>query len=112
MPGGRGWAARLVLAAVALGGLGVAAAAAASPKQCTDRWDDLVKHGQAGARSYQVFMQGCLGGAATSLPIGDAPAGAPTGATARCRDGTYTAAAAPQDACEAHRGVAMLLRGP
>ena len=88
-----------------------AVARAASPQQCTARWDLLVKQRQADARSYQSFMAGCLAGSAAALPPAmDTPETAPTGATARCQDGTYTTAVSPLTACEHHRGLSAVLR--
>ncbi|HEX8712305.1 MAG TPA: DUF3761 domain-containing protein [Terracidiphilus sp.] len=38
--------------------------------------------------------------------IAQVPAGAPSGATGKCKDGTYTTAASKQGACGSHKGVA------
>ena len=105
---------RAALAAIAAA-LAVAAptapARAASPQQCTARWDLLVKQHQTDARSYQSFMAGCLAGSAAGLPPAmDTPQTAPAGATARCQDGTYTTAMSPLAACEHHRGLGAMLR--
>ena len=84
---------------------------AAAARQCTTRWDEMVRHLQTGPFTYRSFMAGCLAGATpVTLPTADAPAGAPAGATARCRDGVYATAADATTACEHHRGVATLLR--
>ncbi len=100
------------VALVAALGLALAAPAhATTARQCTSRWDEMVKHVQTGPFTYRSFMASCLSGAApATLPTMDAPAGAPAGATARCRDGTYAALADATAACEHHRGVAGLLR--
>ena len=97
-------------AALALGGSRVPARAA-SPQQCTARWDGMLKQRQASTRGYQAFMAGCLAGSAPAvLPTIDTPQTAPEGATARCRDGAYTTSTVRLAACEHHRGVAAVLR--
>jgi hypothetical protein len=86
-------------------------ALADTPQQCTAQWDAMQKARQAAPLSYQVFMAGCLAGRApVSLPTVDAPDGAPAGATARCRDGSYTTTTVSLGACAHHRGVLAILR--
>ena len=86
-------------------------ASANTPQQCTARWDDMLKTHRVGPLTYQVFMAGCLAGRAPqSLPVVDAPDGAPADATARCRDGSYTTTALRLGACEHHKGVLEVIR--
>src|SRR5689334_9308189 len=47
---------------------------------------------------------------ASSSPRGDQAASSPTGATAKCKDGTYSHAAQHQGACSHHGGVAEWMK--
>ena len=50
-------------------------------------------------------------GASLGLPTAAVADGGPVGATARCRDGTYSFSRHHQGACSHHRGVAEWLEG-
>jgi creatinine amidohydrolase/Fe(II)-dependent formamide hydrolase-like protein len=96
----------LVLAASLTASLPAIAVQAATPQQCTRRWDEMKKTNAAGAFSYQTFMVSCLGEQnAAQTAVLDRPDTAPSGATARCRDGTYSNANASGGVCTQHRGV-------
>jgi len=96
----------LALAALLTASLSAITVHAATPQQCTRRWDEMKKTNAAGAFSYQTFMVSCLREQnAAQTAVLDRPDAAPSGATARCRDGTYSNANSPGGVCIQHRGV-------
>jgi hypothetical protein len=89
-----------------------ALARANTPQECISLWDGLSRSNQTRGIAQHDFMAACLAHKVTgSTPaILSMPDGAPPGVTRRCRDGMYTTATVPLAGCQAHGGLAGLLR--
>jgi Protein of unknown function (DUF3761) len=56
-------------------------------------------------RSRLLFTAVALGILASQVGLTQVPAGAPSGSTGQCNDGTYTSAPSKRGACRGHQGV-------
>ena len=77
-----------------------------TPQECIALWGGLVKTNHTQGIVQQDFMAACLAHRVVATQPGISAA--PPNATARCQDGTYTAAEAPLAGCNHHGGVAVL----
>ena len=100
---------RLIYAA-AIAGLLTSAAHADTMKNCAAAWKakspDAVAAGTYKAWSTKCLAKGYVVTAAGSMA---APAAVPAGATAMCKDNTYSMAKTAQGRCSGHGGVAKTL---
>jgi hypothetical protein len=104
---------RLRLGVVLVLGLALAASSAEAdtPQQCISLWSALARTNQTQGVDQQQFMAACLAHKIAAAPAASgASDGAPAGATGRCRDGAYTAAAVPLAGCDRHGGLVALVR--
>ena len=123
---------RILIAATAAGLLLTGAAEAKDMKACSADWKAVKAAGTQGSQTHKQFMTTCLaagspGGAPapvatpmahpnmTAAPAQQAmsapAAGAmPTGATAKCKDGTFSMSKHHSGSCSRHGGVAQFLQ--
>lgn len=95
-----------LIALTAFAGLLTTAAHADTMKNCAAAWKAKTPDA-VGAGSYKAWSDICLTNKYTvDLP---APAAAPVGATAQCKDGTYSKSKTPSGRCSGHGGVAKVL---
>jgi uncharacterized protein DUF3761 len=113
---------RYLIAAVTVALLAVPAHAD-TMKNCAAKWNAMAPAAKA-ATTYKAFSSTCLKStpAATTTPASSgsamsggsmsgpaATAGAPAGATAKCKDGTYSMSKTHSGTCSHHGGVASSL---
>jgi len=100
---------RLILA-TALASLLVTPALADTMKHCAAAWDAMTPADKA-KTTYRDFSITCLkSGYTVGASASGATATVPTGATAQCKDGTYSMSKTAQGRCSSHGGVAKVLK--
>lgn len=99
---------RQFLAAAALAALFALPAGADSMKNCAAAWDAKSSSEKAGT-TYRAFSSMCLK-ADYKVPAAGTDATAPAGATAKCKDGTYSMSTHHSGTCSHHGGVANWLK--
>jgi hypothetical protein len=97
---------RLILA-VAAAGLLASAASADTMKNCAAAWKAKAPDAVA-ARTYKAWSTKCLAKGYTA-PAAAAAAAPPAGATAQCKDGSYSMSKTASGRCSHHGGVANVL---
>jgi hypothetical protein len=101
---------RLMLA-TAIAGLLATAAHADTMKHCAAAWKAMMPEQQK-ATTYKAWSTTCLRKGYTANASGSmmaARAAAPAGATAMCKDGTYSMSKTAQGRCSSHGGVDKVL---
>jgi hypothetical protein len=101
--------------------VGLTSAAAGTPntdrlKACAAQWNELKRTGRTGGASYQQFCRSFMTAPAAAPPAVKAqaptPGRPPAGATARCKDGSFsTTPKGRPGACSGHGGVAEWIDG-
>jgi len=98
-----------LIPAIALLGFLATGAEADTMAHCSAAWNDMPAAAKA-KTSYQDWSATCL---KSDYHVGDNPATAasvaPQGATAQCKDGTYSTSKTRSGACSHHGGVAKPL---
>ena len=97
-----------LIALAAFAGLLATAAHADTMKNCAAAWKAKAPDAVA-AGTYKAWDTKCLAKGYTAPAAASA---APAGATARCKDGTYSMSATARGRCSSHGGVAMVMPLP
>lgn len=100
---------RLILATVAAAGLLASAAHADTMKNCALAWKAKAPDAVA-AGTYPSWSKKCLAKGYTAPAM--ATTAPPAGATAQCKDGTYSMSKTASGRCSHHGGVASLMPAP
>ena len=98
---------RLILTAAAAAALLTSAAHADTMKNCAAAWKAKTPDATA-AGTYKVWSTKCLAKGYTVTAAGSAmaaPTTPPAGATAKCKDGTYSTSKTGTGRCSSHGGV-------
>jgi len=98
-----------LIALSAFAGLLTTAAYADTMQHCAVAWGSKSK-AERSATTYKAWSTTCLAkGYTVSASTTAAPNAAPAGATAMCKDGTYSMSKTAQGRCSGHGGVAKVL---
>ena len=98
-----------LIAIAAFAGLLATAAPADTMKNCAAAWKAKAPDAVA-AGSYKAWDKTCLVKSYTvAAAASTSPAAPPPGATAQCKDGTYSMSKTAQGRCSGHKGVATAL---
>jgi len=91
----------------AFAGLLTTAAHADTMAHCAAAWKAKTPDAVA-AKTYKAWSTTCLK-ADYKVSVANSPSAAPEGATAMCKDGTYSISKTAQGRCSGHKGVAKVL---